>query len=160
MCGVSEALWAQASQAWLCSLGEGSPKCGPDGHPCKHPIIARALVLLPMAVLGGLLSERQPEPQERLRWGLPGSAVWAEWPSSARPGLRALGLPGPSSRGNKSRLGPAAIHPRSRLSRLSMARFSAPIPPFLLCMTNCFNKHKPGNNKVIISPQLTLYHCS
>ena len=37
---------------------------------------------------------------------------------------------------------------------------NAPIPPFLLCMTNCFNKHKPGNNKVIISPRLTLYHCS
>lgn len=156
MCGVSEALWAQPSQTWFCSLSERSPECGPDGHPCKHPIITWALVL-PMVVLGGPLSERQSEPQERLRCGLPGSVVWAEWPSWAGPGQ---GCRARLHRQQVQAGGLLPFIPGVASPGLSMARFSAPIPPFLLCMTNCFNKHKPGNNKVIISPQLTLYHCS
>lgn len=66
--------------------------------PLQAPHHTWALVL-PMVDLDGLLSERQPEPQERLCRGLPRSAVWAEWSSLA------LGLPSLSSRGNKSRLG-------------------------------------------------------
>lgn len=42
----------------------------------------------------------------------------------------------------------------------SGAGFNASIPALPFCMTNCFNKHIRGHNKVIIILAVTLYHCS
>lgn len=149
-------LWVPPLQAWLCSRGDGQPPGGALG----------SLLQTPSNNLGPGSAHGCPVPsglpREMLRRSRRKTPALPCGPPRAGPGLWAVDADGSQLRRRARGLGLGAccLGPLSHLPRLSMARFNAPIPSLLLCMTNCFNKHKPGNNKVIISLRLTLYHCS